>query len=362
VEPLQEELLNTLIGKALSYSGGAEASLANPNHENTFFIEWSVKGESNSSVDARLARLYPTLDSLDPRYPPLAYSDTSHNYAVVYKTMTFEEAKQLARNAGGHLAVISESKEHIALSRYLTDSIKPDAQLWAGYEPSADGTWTTVTPEPEALTPWMHDLQVSASEGGACVLDEGKVKILRTKESKLDGCVIEWSDDEEKAYKLSFLFNTSGSSVDVKEQAQKMINSEVFWHEYHSSNIPRRLSWILKTRRNSGTKSERAKIGPELDTVIDEINALNGIPAELKVESLPRDIRDQVYAVIDEQTELDKQHDKQLTVIKDGYTYQLRNIYNDFKDKQDPLALRVLEEGKLITSSSPEEFKNHISE
>jgi hypothetical protein len=116
--------------KALYFQDYINAGMKYGNEKLPFFIQWNVKGDMHSTLNDRLIRVYPTLDRLNPDFPPMTFGKGDRHYLIANQPMTFKQAADLARMAGGHLAVISDDDEKELIEKYLSRTLSPNVQCF----------------------------------------------------------------------------------------------------------------------------------------------------------------------------------------------------------------------------------------
>ena len=295
----------------------------------------------HSTPDSRLARLYPTLGQMKPKHPPLTKAQSNHNYLVIYRKMSYEQAETLARLAGGHLAVISSSRESDDIEEYLQNALPENTNVWAGYK-TKGSTWITTSIEEKPAFPWAS--QPPADSKAAALKFNGSNLKLEAQPNRaiLDGCIIEWSNDEYEAYRALFVFKNTSNINTLKEEAKKMIELQNNYFQYRLGLCPKRLSWIIRTWKNGATKTERESREASLSAMIAQLGSQKEIPNSFKVDGLPSAIVDQAIAAIDAQTALHSAHTKQISTIRDGYLHSLKRLYEAEPNKKSPRAKELL--------------------
>jgi predicted Ser/Thr protein kinase len=162
-----------------------------------FLIQWRADGSNPGTLEANLERTAASLSSSEPVFPPGTWSSGGRHVLAVYHSGPEAEAWQLAKSAGGHLAVTSGKDE----GGWLVDQVaklQGTAGFWIGAVRKGDA-WNWMTRETWDTTFWADGFP--KDDGTAIVIVPGKGWENVDPGAKPDGFIIEWSKDRESAPK-----------------------------------------------------------------------------------------------------------------------------------------------------------------
>jgi len=140
-------------GRYLNMSGSGTIRALAGKTRHPFFLQWHLDGRNPGSFNAQLERFNLSIDQRLPAFPPGTVTSGERHYLVVERRLGWEKARDLAREANGHLAIPGNQDEHDYLGRVLTTCLKENAAAWlGGYY--AGASWRWITKEPWAFTAW----------------------------------------------------------------------------------------------------------------------------------------------------------------------------------------------------------------
>ncbi len=185
-------------GRYLNMSGGGTIRALAGKTSHPFFLQWHLDGRNPGSFNAQLQRFNLSIDQRLPAFPPGTVTSGERHYLVVERRLGWEKARDLAREANGHLAIPGNQAEHDYLGRVLTTCLKENMAAWLGGYYTGD-SWRWVTKEPWSFTAW--------SPPPARGLDSGATSLCFTVGEaagwdnmdpalELPALVIEWSKDQ----------------------------------------------------------------------------------------------------------------------------------------------------------------------
>jgi serine/threonine protein kinase len=194
-----------------------------------FFIQWNMSGDNPGTVEAQLERLKNSLAEADPLYPPGVLSSEDRRYWIVEKEVTWEEADERSRMAGGHLAVPSDQSENTYLQKAVSTILPDQSAVWLGGR-FQEGSWTWTSGEPWTFSAWSpkppHLLRPSHTALRLlCGGDGGWDNVDPDEEGIAAAFVIEWSKDRLASGKPA----TTGSPLDLanlKKQTAATIDAK----------------------------------------------------------------------------------------------------------------------------------------
>lgn len=156
-----------------------------------FFIQWYNDGKQPGTRQNHLAQLADSLSSDTPNWPPGIISFQERRYLIIAREVTQGEAKTLAAQSGGHLAVPSNEIEASFLLEAVEKAGLPS--LWIGGE-KREGAWGWQTNEPWSFAKWKEGSPNNKRPArGLRLSPDGWINMNPT--NKAPGFVIEWSED-----------------------------------------------------------------------------------------------------------------------------------------------------------------------
>lgn len=179
----------------LSHLGNMRA--ADPSRQLPFVIAWHRDGSNPCSLANLLQVSRKSLDSQTAIYPPGTVAVGSRYYLPILRPMKHPEAQALAREAGAHIAALSNREE----SYWLTDNlskVKASNGIWLGGVKTG-GVWQWSTKEPWTYGQWAPDSPSDDEDATLLVYmpDKGWHNVNKSEEA--DGVLLEWSKDGDAA-------------------------------------------------------------------------------------------------------------------------------------------------------------------
>lgn len=123
-------------------------------------FEWTLTEPNPGSLDAQLARTAASLATKSPPiFPASAFEFNGSRYLLLKRKLNYEDASQVATQAGGHLAVPSSQEEANHFVSLMNATLKEDESCWFGGRRSEKDSeiWETPTAEAFAFHKWLPD-------------------------------------------------------------------------------------------------------------------------------------------------------------------------------------------------------------
>ena len=161
-----------------------------------FIIEWHRDGSNPASLASILQRTRETINSPNPVFPPGTKALDGRYFAIISRPIKRLNAEILAEQSQGILAVPASREE----AGWLTEK---SAELGKGLKFWLGGTrkkklWSWDTGETWEFAEWADD--ANPEDGGEnLVLLSGEGWSDADPSEKMDGLIIEWSNDAERA-------------------------------------------------------------------------------------------------------------------------------------------------------------------
>ena len=184
-------------GQYLNMSGSGTIRASPGKSKHPFFIQWHLDGSNPGSLGAQLQRFNLSIDQRIPVFPPGTVTNGDRHYLLLERTLGWEKAREFAKSANGHLAVIASQEEQDYLKRVVASCLPEESAAWLGGYYSAE-EWRWVTDEVWSFTSWMAPGQDLDSESTALCFasgeDAGWANVNPGLE--LSAMIIEWSRDQ----------------------------------------------------------------------------------------------------------------------------------------------------------------------
>ena len=158
-----------------------------------FVIAWHRDGSNPSSLASILQVTRKSLDERAPIYPPGTVLVGTRHYLPVLRPMKHTEALSLARQAGAHIAALSNREE----SYWVRDNLSKFSAkngIWIGAE-KIGGVWQWSTKEPWTYADWAPDSPEDDDAATMMVYLPEKGWHNVDKDEEADGVLLEWSKD-----------------------------------------------------------------------------------------------------------------------------------------------------------------------
>lgn len=172
---------------------------ANGKESLSFIMQWHLDGKNPGSVTELLDKAGATQGKSDAYFLPGTRMLDGRRFLVVLLPVTWDQAVELAKKSGGHLAVATTAGEVAALDvmadDVMADDVVADDGLWIGGS-LQDKEWKWITGEAWTTAKWAKDAVFDES-ASAAVVRPGKSWAAVTSNSKASGFIIEWSDDHQ---------------------------------------------------------------------------------------------------------------------------------------------------------------------
>lgn len=124
-----------------------------------FLLEWSLTGASPTSLEDQLERTKQALaGKRTPVFPPGTYNVGGSRFLLVPREIAWTEARNLAEDAGGHLAVPSNETEAAFLSLILRNALDDGESCWIGGRRNRETPeiWEYLTGEIFEFVQWLE--------------------------------------------------------------------------------------------------------------------------------------------------------------------------------------------------------------
>ena len=318
-----------------------------------FIIEWKNDGSRPGSLESQLARTGEAFSKkTTPIFPTGTINVGGARFLPVKRALDQGDASTLANEAGGHLAVFSNSDEAAVISKLLLEMLESDFSCWMGArrDELAPEIWHNVTGELFEFYQWLSGqpdddpFLVLRREGNSIGAD-GETSAGHSTSHAL----IEWSVPS-----LQNLPKKSALSGDAGDGAATLdkIRDEVL--DRHGRDYRKYRRKYDKTVEDfledsmTAVNNARRLPGPSKAEIVEslkEFKELNKLPPSLPA-GVPQEIRDQLDEAREELDQLWEDYKPDFENAKTDY---LRNL--DFGVKT-AAQQRQVGTGKYLTAES----------
>lgn len=250
-----------------------------------FVIQWRRDGKNPGSIAALLENTAKSLANSTPVYPPGTSVVGNRHYLYVAQPATWREAHDLAKSAGGHLVVASDTAEVSNLSQF-TAEIPADDGIWIGaFRKEADWLW--VTGEPWKSAKWIKEPAAEPAVS-AVILRPGEGWDTRDLESSASGFIIEWSGDrtgESQAPSASAAPSGDNAEFEaLKKRARDLIAAADTKRTEQLASNAKTFGWDLDVWLRGLPRSENVTWGPYV-TLLKATVSKNRVPSSVPLTS-----------------------------------------------------------------------------
>lgn len=157
-----------------------------------FLMQWKMDGSTPGGLSEQL-------DSVNSgsiatsTYPVGTMKFRRHRFYYLQGEMTWAQARERARELGGHLAAPASADELEFLRETLLNTIKPNAVVWLGLS-ATQGDWKWVDGTAAEGLDWVAAPETDERFGALAFTDVLGLKALEGTELA-DGCIIEWDEE-----------------------------------------------------------------------------------------------------------------------------------------------------------------------
>ncbi len=310
-------------GRYLNMSGGGTIRALAGKTSHPFFLQWHLDGRNPGSFNAQLQRFNLSIDQRLPAFPPGTVTSGERHYLVVERRLGWEKARDLAREANGHLAIPGNQAEHDYLGRVLTTCLKENMAAWLGGYYTGD-SWRWVTKEPWSFTAW--------SPPPARGLDPGATSLCFTVGEaagwdnmdpalELPALVIEWSKDQ-------FAGATPppgdpGSWTKLRNQCTVNLTSTRERFLKLLKNNGTAMKTALENWYNALALQDRGRLSIEFQQARAKVGQDGRISEEGRFPPLPAEIGPVCNAHLREQRKLDQEYAEVMETARKTYVQKL---------------------------------------
>lgn len=306
-----------------------------------FALQWHADGENPGSVEAQLARTAQAVTSggLDEApYPLGTQSYEASRFYYLPRALSWDEARELAKSYGGHLAAPSSPEESAWMQGAFVDRLQEGLAWIGGYQLKPGDPWKWLTGEAWNHSQWLeNEPQATAGRNRLALRGKPFGWVSSTGiADEVHGLLIEWSAPEPAPATPDFDLDSYLASVNGKigERVQPDMASFAAARKKMITDYSRAMKRLERSGdyaqfgRFGGRRNEAVKelVDAHLDEVVKTGDLVDNFP-----EFTPRAFRD-LHAEWKErfdqqQREHDDKFDAHLAFYRDGLTKKADDLF-----------------------------------
>lgn len=242
---------------------------------NPFILEWKNSGARPGTIDEQLSLTGEALrNKRAPVFPTGTFNVGGARFLLVKRLLDWDDAQQLAKNAGGHLAVLSNPREAAFAYQYLKQRLPDGESCWLGAKRNelAPDVWQNVTGELFEFLEWFPGQPDNTGDNEPCLVLLHKDGSIGANDESRNGhntnfLLIEWSVPS--LQNLPKMTSNSGSLSDPVDSLEKIRDNirDLYGRDYR------------KFRRKHDDAVENF-----LEDAISNVNDAERLPAPMRAE------------------------------------------------------------------------------
>jgi len=328
----------------------------------TFFIEWRADGTNPADLEFRLHRSSNTLTDLNPQYPAGTITIGARSYFIIKQPMKYSDAAALALTSGGHLLAISNDDEKYQIEAIVNDYFKSGQTIWTAAEKRSD-IWKWSTGESWIKLPWLAEHPKDGNRVVIAVREKLMLKDVSSL-SEVDGLIIEWSDDKNKARVSSSDINVIqlGDGLQtLKTKAKELVDKQrEETDKKHARNIIK-LESDLTTLLRLSTKVQRQRQTSSVNLIIAKIKGKTRVPDNISERASSTKIKEITDRAIEKQARLEQMHDKRIEQLRNSYFNKLKSMQQVMAERGQVSAMKAIKKEALNIGQTANDFETHFN-
>ncbi|MGE9269477.1 MAG: hypothetical protein ACQKBU_01630, partial [Verrucomicrobiales bacterium] len=322
-----------------------------------FIIEWRRDGSNPASLASILQRTRTSLDTPNPTFPPGTYALDGRHFAFIGRPVDRDQARMLAAQAGGTLAVPA-TREEAGWLMEKAEEVGNGMHFWLGGQRQGD-VWQWDTKEAWEFGEWSDDANPDNGEI-AMVLHGGSGWKDFDPNEPAQGFVIEWSNDANRAAAddvATDMQNTAGAASldELNATAAKLLEQYANERNEKLAANVKTFFWDLDVWTRGLNGSESSFWTPQVDALkaLVEDNRVP-TPEHFGTES-EIELSEKMAAICEyghkQQTKIDLAYDTQATRLRDAYVERAQAAAAEADAKgQGALATRLRQAATTATA------------
>jgi len=306
--------------------------------KHSFFIEWKTDGSTTASVKKQLQRCAKSLKSANPSYPAGTVTYDSRNFLMVGQSTTWTSANEMAKSAGGSLAIPSTPDESQWMFGFAAAYISNDQACWIGALREAKSKWHWISGEPWTFAKWAPDspTEDTSSPAVAALVKPGNWKDFPM-ETRLDYFIIEWSKDGQGGKTATNPSSKSDSGLDTgliakRQKCARILQEYQKTHDKNLTNNIKGYEQDLRSYQRSLPKSQQEAYGAGILEMISRYTN-NRIPEDLPRGNMPAKAAKILNDRLKKQARLESEYLSKTEDIREKYRRSLYRALAHFKEK-----------------------------
>ena len=346
-------------GRFLAMSGSGTIRAVPGKSNYPFFLVWHMDGRNPGSTTAQFERFKLSIDQRRPAFPPGTVTSGERHYLLVERQTGWAKARDLSREANGHLAVPGSQDEHDYLKRLLSTSLRENDAVWLGGHFARD-SWRWVSGEAWSFTAWSPRPATALDEAdSALCLKNGSEAGWDNldPETELPAFVIEWSKDQ---------FIDQGSEPEPSEAWKNLRNQ-------CTVNLTTTRKKFLKLLMDNGAAmsaelekwynglplQDRGKYGLSYKQAKAKVAADGRILEEGRFPPLPAEIASVCNARLRDQRNLDQEYAGLMETARASYVRKMEELLLAGQGERQFARIRAIE-GELESTRDVQSFVDHF--
>jgi len=328
--------------------------------KHSFFIEWKADGSNPASIKKQLSRCAESLTSANPTYPAGTVTYDSRNFLMVGESATWTSANELAKSAGGSLAIPSTPDESEWMVGFAAAYIKNDQACWIGALREAKSKWQWISGEPWTFAKWAPESpdEDTTTPAAAALVKPGNWKDFPM-ETRLDYFIIEWSKDGQGHKTVKTSSNSDSGLIGKRQKCAHILGEYQKTHDKNLTNNIKGYEQDLRSYKRSLPRSLQEAYGAGILQMSSRyVN--NRIPEDLPRDNMPAKASKILDDRLKKQSQLESKYLDKTEDIREKYRRSLYRALEHFKEKGLTTNIREIQNEIDHTGVKGSEFIDYI--
>ena len=325
-----------------------------------FFIEWNADGSNPASLKNQLKRCAESLTSSSATFPAGSISYDNRNYLLIEQSSTWNSAYELAKLAGGTLAIPSTADENEWMLSFVEAAITKDAACWIGALRETKATWQWVSGEPWKFAQWAPEApdEDTSTPAAATIIASHAWKDFPT-DSRQNYFLLEWSNDGKGHESVQAMAKTDGGLSAKRQKCASFLRDYQKVHDKNLTNNIKGYEQELRAYKRSLPQGLQDAYTPGIIQMRSRyVN--NRIPDDLPRDNMPKKAADILDSRLKKQTSLETDYLNKTEDIREKYRRSLVKTAEQLKEKGLTTSLREIQNELDHTSNKGSDFIDYI--
>lgn len=331
-----------------------------PSTRHPFFIEWNADGSTPASLKRQLERCAESLTSSAPLFPAGSISYDNRNYLLIEQSSTWISAYELAKLAGGTLAVPSTRDENEWMLSFIETSISKKDACWIGALRETNSTWKWVSGEPWKFANWAPEApdEDQSTPAAATIILSHAWKDFPT-DTRQSYFLIEWSSDGQGHETVQTTVKASGGLNAKRQKCATFLRGYQKTHDKNLTNNIKGYEQELRTYKRSLPQGLQKAYTPGIIQMRSRyVN--NRIPDDLPRDNMPKKAAEILDSRLKKQSRLETDYLNKTEDLREKYRKSLFKTAAQLKEKGLTTNLREIQNELENTSSKGSDFIDYI--